>query len=91
MGWLADLFSVTRPNTEAFKAITAELRALKDEYKRENARLKQRTSDLEKEVEKLKEWEADCHKKIVPLLEENRNLLDQLLFYKRLKPDNPET
>lgn len=84
MGWLADLFSGVRPNTEAFKAITAELKDMRDLAKADNKELKNRVEHLEQQVEKLTNYEMDCHKIAIQLLQQNRDLREEIIFLKRL-------
>lgn len=60
---------------------------MKDEANREIKQLRKENEALKKRVEKLEEWEMDCHKQVIPLLQENRDLRERLIFLTKGKPD----
>jgi acetyl-CoA carboxylase carboxyltransferase component len=89
MSWIANLWNVLRGDAAVnFKAITSELKELKDEYKSRMKDAENRIKELHTEHKRAAEAEAECHRQVVDLTQKYRDTREELIFIKRMIKDH---
>jgi len=81
VGWLSDITGIfKRDHVNEFKALTAELKELKQYWKERFKEREARLQELEAEIARMQERETEYHEELIRMTQAYRDVHEELIF-----------
>lgn len=87
MGWVKDVLDAIKGDTSANRKLIIDgFKELMVEHKNEARIRREENAALMIELQKFREGEAECQRVVIKLSQEVRDLKEELIFLRKMKP-----